>query len=80
MIRAELCHEAIRLAALLAEHPSGDRPRVHALLALSKKIQELNDADTSEAAEAARRTSSKDVRTVSPTTRMPYAAESLVIK
>jgi len=49
LIRAELCHEAIRLAALLAEHPSGDRPRVHALLALSKKIQELNDANTSEA-------------------------------
>ena len=34
LIRAELCHEAIRLAALLAEHPAGDRPRVHALLAL----------------------------------------------
>ena len=34
MIRAELCHEAICLAALLAEYPSGDRPRVHALLAL----------------------------------------------
>ena len=31
LIRAELCHEAIRLAALLAEHPSGDRPRVHAV-------------------------------------------------
>ena len=34
LIRAELCHEAIRLATLLAEHPAGDRPRVHALLAL----------------------------------------------
>jgi RNA polymerase sigma factor (sigma-70 family) len=34
LIRAELCHEAIRLAGLLAEHPAGDRPRVHALLAL----------------------------------------------
>jgi RNA polymerase sigma-70 factor (ECF subfamily) len=34
LIRAELCHEAIRLAALLAEHPAGNRPRVHALLAL----------------------------------------------
>lgn len=34
LIRAELCHEAIRLAALLAEHPAGNRPRPHALLAL----------------------------------------------
>jgi RNA polymerase sigma factor (sigma-70 family) len=34
LVRAELCHEAIRLAALLAEHPAGDRPRTHALLAL----------------------------------------------
>ena len=34
LIREELCHEAIRLAGLLAEHPAGNRPRVHALLAL----------------------------------------------
>jgi predicted RNA polymerase sigma factor len=34
LIRAELCHEAIRLTTLLAEHPASDRPRVHALLAL----------------------------------------------
>ncbi|MET0644897.1 MAG: DUF6596 domain-containing protein [Candidatus Binatia bacterium] len=34
LIRAELCHEAIRLTSLLAEHPASDRPRVHALLAL----------------------------------------------
>jgi RNA polymerase sigma factor (sigma-70 family) len=34
LIRAELCHEAIRLTALLAEHPAGDRPPVHALLSL----------------------------------------------
>lgn len=34
LIRAELCHEAIRLAALLAEHPAGNEPRAHALLAL----------------------------------------------
>lgn len=34
LIRAELCHEAVRLTALLAEHPAGDRPRVHALLSL----------------------------------------------
>ena len=34
LIREELCHEAIRLAALLSEHPAGNRPRTHALLAL----------------------------------------------
>jgi len=34
LIREELCHEAIRLAALLAEHPAGNQPRTHALLAL----------------------------------------------
>ena len=34
LIRAELCHEAIRLTALVAEHPAGNQPRSHALLAL----------------------------------------------
>jgi RNA polymerase sigma factor (sigma-70 family) len=34
LVRAELCHEAIQLATLLAEHPAGDQPRTHALLAL----------------------------------------------
>lgn len=34
LIRKELCHEAIRLSALLAGHPVGNRPRVHALIAL----------------------------------------------
>ena len=34
LIRAELCHEAIRLTALLAENPASDHPRVHALLSL----------------------------------------------
>jgi RNA polymerase sigma-70 factor (ECF subfamily) len=34
LIRAELCHEAIRLTALLVEHAAGNRPRTHALLAL----------------------------------------------
>jgi RNA polymerase sigma factor (sigma-70 family) len=34
LIREEICREAIRLTALLAEHPSGNRPRTHALLAL----------------------------------------------
>ncbi len=34
LIREELCREAIRLGSLLAEHPAGNRPRSHALLAL----------------------------------------------
>jgi RNA polymerase sigma-70 factor (ECF subfamily) len=34
LVREELCHEAIRLAGLLAGHPATNQPRVHALLAL----------------------------------------------
>jgi RNA polymerase sigma factor (sigma-70 family) len=34
VIREELCAEAIRLTALLVEHPAGNRPRTHALIAL----------------------------------------------
>jgi RNA polymerase sigma factor (sigma-70 family) len=34
LIREALCHEAIRLGGLLAEHTAGNRPRTHALLAL----------------------------------------------
>lgn len=34
LVREELCHEAIRLATLLAEHPAGSKPKTHALLAL----------------------------------------------
>jgi len=34
LVREELCEEAIRLATLLAEHPVGNQPRIHALLAL----------------------------------------------
>lgn len=34
VVRGELCHEAIRLAAALVEHPVADHPRMHALLAL----------------------------------------------
>ena len=34
LVREELCHEAIRLTALLAEHTAGNQPRTHALLAL----------------------------------------------
>ena len=34
LVREDLCHEAIRLASLLAEHPVANQPRTHALLAL----------------------------------------------
>src|SRR4029077_6836119 len=34
LVREDLCLEAIRLATLLAEHPAGNRPKTHALLAL----------------------------------------------
>lgn len=34
LIREDVCTEAIRLAGLLAEHPTGNRPKTHALLAL----------------------------------------------
>jgi RNA polymerase sigma-70 factor (ECF subfamily) len=34
LIREDLCMEAIRLTALLAEHPAGNTPRTHALIAL----------------------------------------------
>lgn len=33
-VREDLCFEAIRLALLLSEHPEGDKPKTHALLAL----------------------------------------------
>src|SRR5207244_1321323 len=34
LVREDLCSEAIRLTSLLAEHPAGNQPRTHALLAL----------------------------------------------
>jgi RNA polymerase sigma-70 factor (ECF subfamily) len=34
LVRVEVCEEAIRLGSLLALHPSGNRPKTHALLAL----------------------------------------------
>jgi RNA polymerase sigma-70 factor (ECF subfamily) len=34
LVREDLCAEAIRLTGLLAEHPAGNRPKTHALLAL----------------------------------------------
>jgi RNA polymerase sigma-70 factor (ECF subfamily) len=34
LVREEICQEAIRLTGLLVEHPAGNRPKTHALLAL----------------------------------------------
>jgi RNA polymerase sigma factor (sigma-70 family) len=34
LVREDLCHEAIRLVTLLAEHTVGNQPRIHALAAL----------------------------------------------
>ena len=34
LVRAELCDESIRLAELLVQHPAGNQPKTHALLAL----------------------------------------------
>lgn len=34
LIREEICQEAIRLTQLLADHPAGNEPKTHALLAL----------------------------------------------
>lgn len=34
VVRADLCHEAIRLGLLLAAHPAGDDPQTHALVAM----------------------------------------------
>jgi RNA polymerase sigma-70 factor (ECF subfamily) len=34
LVREDVCLEAIRLASLLGEHPAGNQPRTHALLAL----------------------------------------------
>jgi RNA polymerase sigma factor (sigma-70 family) len=34
LVKEELCFEAIRLGSLLAEHPAGNQPGTHALLAL----------------------------------------------
>ena len=34
LVREDICSEAIRLTSLLAEHPAGNQPRTHALLAL----------------------------------------------
>jgi RNA polymerase sigma-70 factor (ECF subfamily) len=49
LVRADLCHEAIWLATMLVEHPAGDQPRTHALLALmllnAARLPSRADAD-----------------------------------
>jgi RNA polymerase sigma factor (sigma-70 family) len=49
LVRAELCHEAIRLTTSLAEHPATRQPRTHALLALmllnASRLPARTDAD-----------------------------------
>jgi predicted RNA polymerase sigma factor len=49
LVREELCREAIRLGALLVEHPAGNQPRTHALLALmllnTARLAARTDAD-----------------------------------
>ncbi|HWO43231.1 MAG TPA: sigma-70 family RNA polymerase sigma factor [Candidatus Eisenbacteria bacterium] len=49
VIREELCREAIRLCALLVEHPAGNRAPSHALLALmllnGARLRSRTDAD-----------------------------------
>jgi RNA polymerase sigma factor (sigma-70 family) len=49
LVREDLCHEAIRLATLLAGHPAGNQPPVHALLALmllnASRLSSRTDAD-----------------------------------
>jgi RNA polymerase sigma-70 factor (ECF subfamily) len=34
LVRRDLCEEAIRLGEILVQHPAGDRPKTHALVAL----------------------------------------------
>lgn len=49
LVREELCHEAIRLAEILSQHPAGNQPRTHALLALmllnTARLRARTDAD-----------------------------------
>ncbi|MGI8908492.1 MAG: RNA polymerase sigma factor [Candidatus Sumerlaeaceae bacterium] len=49
LVREELCKEAIRMVSLLVEHPSGNQPRTHALLALmlfgTARLPSRTDAD-----------------------------------
>jgi RNA polymerase sigma-70 factor (ECF subfamily) len=49
LVRHDICAEAARLCSLLAAHPAGDRPQVHALLALillqASRLQARIDAE-----------------------------------
>ena len=49
LVRADICDEAIRLTALLAQHAAGNQPRTHALLAVmllnAARIPTRVDAD-----------------------------------
>ena len=49
LVREELCFEAIRLMTFLVEHPAGDVPRAHALLALmlfnAARLETRSDAE-----------------------------------
>lgn len=49
LIREDLCQEAVRLAQQLAEHPAGNQPKTHALLALmllnAARIPSRTDAE-----------------------------------
>jgi RNA polymerase sigma factor (sigma-70 family) len=49
LIKEDLCQEAIRLTSLMAEHPAGNQPRAHALLALmllnAARLPARTDAD-----------------------------------
>lgn len=54
LVRADLCHEAIRLAELLATHPATDLPQCHALLALMLLSASRLPARTDEAGDILR--------------------------
>src|SRR6185295_8643550 len=49
LVREDLCEEAIRLCTLLVEHPVGNQPRSHALLALllliAARVPSRTDSD-----------------------------------
>lgn len=49
LVRADVCHEAVRLTRLLARHTAGNQPKTHALLALmllnTARLATRTDAD-----------------------------------
>jgi RNA polymerase sigma-70 factor (ECF subfamily) len=54
LVREDICAEAIRLALLLARHPSGNQPRTHALLALMHLYSARTPARTDQAGDLLR--------------------------